>query len=255
MQWDPTQYGRYTGERGRPFLDLLAQVGATSPRTVVDLGCGPGNLTALLARRWPGAAVTGVDSSAEMIATARREVSGPNFVIGNIHDWHPAADTDVVISNAALQWVPGHLELLRTWIDELPSGAWLAVQVPANFGSPAHRIMRSLAESPNWHDQVGTVLRHDDAVAQPAQYAQLLLDAGLPASVWQTSYLHVLDGTDPVLEWLRGTGLRPVITALSPADAAAFEDAYALELREAYPAGPHGTFFPFLRTFFVGQKP
>jgi len=254
MQWDPTQYRRYTGERGRPFEDLLAQVGANDPRTVVDLGCGPGNLTALLRRRWPQARIVGLDSSPDMIERARAEVEGLQFELGDISAWHPGPDTDVVISNAALQWVPGHLDLLRSWAADLASGAWLAVQVPANFSSPSHRLMRELAESPRWADQLRDVLRHHDSVAPPQTYGELLLDAGLSASVWQTSYLHLLPGADPVLEWVRGTGLRPVLQALSPADGAEFEQTYAQALRTAYPRGPHGTYFPFLRTFLVGQK-
>jgi trans-aconitate 2-methyltransferase len=253
MQWDPSQYTRYAGERGRPFVDLLAQVGAEAPRVVVDLGCGPGNLTALLHARWPEAVVTGLDSSPQMIAQARAETTGITFETADISDWHPGTDTDVVISNAALQWVPDHQPLLRSWIADLPAGAWLAVQVPDNFGAPSHVLMRERAESPRWARTLAGVLRHDH-VASPTGYAQLLLDADLATSVWQTDYLHLLSGADPVLEWVRGTGLRPILAALSPDEAAEFEAGYAQDLRQAYPAGPHGTFYPFRRTFFVGHK-
>jgi trans-aconitate 2-methyltransferase len=221
---------------------------------VIDLGCGPGNLTTLLGERWPGADVIGVDSSPQMIAQARAQSPGLTFVEQDIRDCHPGPETDVLISNAALQWVPDHLRLLRSWLAELPAGAWLAVQVPDNFSAPSHRLMRELAQSPRWAPTVGDVLRHDE-VARPSEYAVLLLDAGCEASVWQTSYLHVLPGADPVLEWVRGTGLRPILAALPSADAAEFEADYAQALRKAYPAGPHGTFFPYQRTFFVARKP
>ncbi|HEY1485859.1 MAG TPA: methyltransferase domain-containing protein, partial [Micromonosporaceae bacterium] len=148
MRWDPTQYGRYAGERGQPYLDLLARIDCEAPRRIVDLGCGPGNLTELLPRRWPDASVEGFDSSAEMIATARAIGGRVAYRVQDVTDWAPPADADVVISNALLQWVPTHRDLLRRWAAELPSGAWLAFQVPGNFGAPSHQIMRELATSP-----------------------------------------------------------------------------------------------------------
>lgn len=256
MHWDPRQYGRYATERGRPFLDLLARVGAEHPRRVVDVGCGPGELTALLARRWPDARVDGLDTSPEMISAAAAH-AGPRltFRTGDAESFTPGPDTDVVLSNATLQWVPTHRALLARWSDALPGGGWLAVQVPGNFGSPSHALMREVAGSARFRDTLDGVLRHDDAVASPEEYATLLLDHGLAADVWETTYLHVLTGDDPVLEWVRGTGLRPVLAALGPADAAEFEQVYAAELRSAYPPGAHGTLFPFRRIFAVGVRP
>jgi trans-aconitate 2-methyltransferase len=250
-------------------------VGASAPRRVVDLGCGPGNLTALLPERWPAAVVEGVDSSPEMLERARADVPGVQFAVGDLRTWTMPADCDVVLSNAALQWVPDHLELLRSWADALPTGGWLAVQVPGNFEAPSHRLMRSLATSPRWAPLVGDVLRHD-VVATPAQYAATLLDAGLRVGVWETTYLHLLQGEDPVLEWVRGTGLRPIVSALAAAfphaptsfrpeiwsergesghSAAEFEREYAELLREAYPRTAHGTLFGFRRIFAVAHKP
>ena len=252
MRWDPTQYTRYADERGRPFLDLLARVGATDPRRVVDLGCGPGNLTALLAQRWPAAAVEGLDSSPEMIERARADVPAVRFSVGDVRTWTMPDDCDVVISNATLQWVPGHLDLVRDWAAALPPDGWLALQVPANFDAPSHALMRSLVASPRWAPLVGDVLRHD-LVATPTRYAELLLDAGLQVDVWETTYLHLLQGDDPVLEWVRGTGLRPVLAALS-SDAGEFEREYAALLREAYPRTAHGTVFEFRRLFAVAHK-
>jgi trans-aconitate 2-methyltransferase len=255
MRWDPEQYGRYADERGRPFVDLLARVGHPGPRRVLDLGCGPGNLTALLARRWPDAVVEGLDSSAEMIAAAAPlATAGLSFRVESVEEVELPTDADVVISNAALQWVPTHRELLRRWAAELPAGGWLAFQVPGQFDSPSHRLMRELAAAPRWAAALAGVLRHHDSFAPPAQYAELLLAAGLAADVWETSYLHVLAGPDPVLEWLRGTGLRPVLAALSPADGAEFSAEFAAMLRAAYPATPHGTVLPYRRVFAVGHK-
>ncbi len=253
MQWDPQQYGRYEDERARPFGDLLARVGATDPRRVVDLGCGTGALTASLTERWPGAAVEGVDSSAEMIAQAP---AGPRlrFTQGTAEDWTMPADTDVLLSNALLQWVPTHRELLVRWAAQLPAGGWLAFQVPGNFDAPSHVAMRTLAASPRWSPQLEGVLRGGETTDPVPEYAQLLLDAGLRVDAWETTYLHVLPGEDPVLEWLRGTGLRPVLDRLSDDDARAFSGELAERLRAAYPPGPHGTLFGFRRVFVVAVK-
>jgi trans-aconitate 2-methyltransferase len=219
---------------------------------VVDLGCGPGNLTELLCDRWPDAAVEGVDSSPDMIAEASARGGRARYRVGDVASWRP--DADVVVANAVLQWVPTHRDLLRVWAAALPAGGWLAFQVPGNFGAPSHALMREVAASPRWAPLVGGVLRHTDAVDDPTGYAELLLDAGLAVDAWETTYLHRLPGPDPVLEWVRGTGLRPILAALSPADAAAFEADYGARLREAYPATAHGTFLEFRRVFAVARK-
>jgi trans-aconitate 2-methyltransferase len=258
MRWDPQQYSRYAHYRARPFHDLVARIGASDPRRVVDLGCGSGELTAELAARWPDATVSGLDSSPEMIERARAgaaAASGIDLHVGDVTQWRIPTDCDVVVSNAVLQWVPTHRELLRRWAAALPTGGWLAVQVPGNFASPSHSLMRELAESPRWARQCGGVLRHADAVDSPQDYAGLLLGAGLAVDAWETTYLHVLHGSDPVLEWVRGTGLRPVLAALNAADAATFEAEYAAALRESYPPTEHGTVFGFRRIFAVAHKP
>ena len=256
MHWDPTQYIRYADQRGRPFLDLTARIQHDSPRRVVDLGCGPGNLTVVLAQRWPHAEVEGIDSSPEMIEQAHPLTSDRlTFRVGDLAEWLVPQDADVVVSNATLQWVPGDVELLRSWATALPTGGWLAIQVPGNFDAPSHTLMRTLATSPRWAATVGDVLRHHDSVASPISYAELLLDAGLAVDVWETTYVHQLSGRDPVLEWARGTGLRPVSVALSDDERVEFETEYAAALRVAYPETEHGTLFPFRRIFAVAHKP
>lgn len=253
MRWDPAQYGRFADERNRAFLDLTARIDARAPRHVVDIGCGPGYLTGLLAKRWPSALVEGIDSSTEMIAAAA-DVPRVSFSVADAAGWRPTGDVDVIVSNAALQWVPSHQQLMADWAQALPNDGWLAVQVPGNFDSPSHGLMRALADTPRWAPKLSNVVHHRDAVGSPESYAAILLGAGLAADVWETTYLHVLRGNDPVLEWLRGTGLRPLLAALSTQEAGEFSTELAAELREAYPQGPHGTVFPFRRIFAVGHK-
>ncbi|HZQ32274.1 MAG TPA: trans-aconitate 2-methyltransferase [Mycobacterium sp.] len=253
MRWDPAQYGRFAAERDRPFFDLTSRIEAVAPRHVVDVGCGQGHLTATLSARWPDAVVEGIDSSEEMIAEAAG-VAGVAFSVADAASWEPADDVEVIVSNAALQWVPRHQELLLRWASSLPAGGWLAVQVPGNFDSPSHVLMRQVARREPWAARLHDVVRDTDAVGTPESYASVLLSAGLRADVWETTYLHVLHGDDPVLEWVRGTGLRPILAALTPVDAEEFVRQLTVELREAYPPGPHGTLFPFRRVFAVGYR-
>ena len=255
MEWDPGQYWRFGDERSRPFFDLVGRIGAESPRLVVDLGCGSGELTASLADRWPGATVRGLDSSETMIERAQAHAADRlSFDIGDVAAWRMDPAVDVLISNATLQWVPRHRELIEQWAEIASPGSWLAWQVPGNFGAPSHGLMRELAASPAWADKLEGVLRHEDAVAEPAEYLAMLQAAGFAAEAWETTYLHTLQGPDPVLQWVRGTALRPVLAALDEDDARRFEREYAALLLEAYPPDEHGTIFQFRRLFCVGRK-
>lgn len=251
--WDPTTYLTFADHRGRPFHDLVARVGAEKPRRVVDLGCGPGNLTITLSSRWPDAVVQGMDSSPEMVDEAKGR--GIDAVVGDVTEWAPAPDTDVVITNAVLQWVPGHQDLLRRWVGQLSTGAWLAMQVPGNFGAPSHVLIREQAESPEWRADLATLaLREEDAVAEPRDYADLLVDAGCEVDVWETTYLQALTGEDPVLRWITGTALRPIRSALDDTRWQRFTDQLRPKLRAAYPARPDGTtWFEFRRLFAVAK--
>lgn len=257
MKWDPAKYVQFGDHRRRPFFDLTARIDAATPREVVDLGCGPGNLTATLAERWPEAKVVGLDSSAEMLSKAEAQsgsVANLEFRLGDIAAWTPSAETDVVVSNAALQWVPEHVDLLPAWLAALRPGAWFALQVPGNFTSPSHTLMRELAESPAWAEKLDGVLRHEDAVADAARYLEIMLRAGYAADAWETTYLQVLPGDNAVLEWVRGTALRPVLAALPPEDGSEFERVYAQRLAAAYPSTQYGTVYPFRRIFVAGRK-
>jgi trans-aconitate 2-methyltransferase len=254
--WDPGEYSRFGDERSRPFFDLLGRVSAESPAVVADLGCGPGTLTAALARRWPEAEVRGIDNSAEMIEAARAlPDAGPrlSFALGDVSDWKPDGRVDVIISNAVLQWVPDQLDVLARWVGFLPVGGWLAFQVPGNDEQPGYRTLRELAGSDRWRPLL-TDVRMNRQTADPAEYLDLLARAGFEVDAWETTYLHVLHGDDPVVDWYRGTGMRPVLAALSHDQAADFLAHYRARMREAYPAAGYGTVFPFRRVFAVAVR-
>ena len=255
--WDPDRYLVYADERGRPFVDLLARVGATDPRRVVDLGCGPGNLTGLLARRWPGAAVTGVDSSAAMVDRARSsqapDAPGVRFETGDVRTWRPERPVDVLVANAVYQWVPGHLELLPQLVGEVAPGGWFAFQVPGNFAEPSHVLLHELAADPRFAAHTTGVAR--PSAHDPAVYAAALLDLGLSVDAWETTYLHLLQGPDPVFTWISGTGARPTLQALPEGPREEFTREYQAMLRAAYPPRPQGTLLPFRRVFVVARVP
>jgi len=250
--WDPDRYLTYADERGRPFVELVARVGATAPAEVVDLGCGAGNLTGLLAERWPDAHVVGLDSSPEMIAKAQALGQPVAYAVADLRDWQPAAPVDVLVSNATLQWVPGHLELLPALVAAVAPGGWFAFQVPANFDEPSHTLRAELAAEPAYAARtadVATPASHD-----PAAYYDALASAGCAVDVWETTYTHVLSGPDPVFTWVSGTGARPTLQALPDDLRASFEDEFKRRLAVAYPVRGDGTvLLPFRRVFAVAQ--
>jgi trans-aconitate 2-methyltransferase len=253
--WDPAVYRRFGSERSRPFFDLVARIDADQPRAVVDLGCGPGELTATLAGRWPQARITGVDSSPEMIDKAVALGSPVDFRLGDVRDWTPGPAVDVLVTNATLQWVPGHGELLTRWARELPRGAWLAMQVPGNFDAPSHRLLREVARSEPFAAVTGDVVR-DEPVDDAPGYAQLLTGVGATVDAWETTYVHLLPdtgGEHPVLRWMEGTALRPIKAALDPRAWAAFRAALAERLTAAYPVRNGCVAFPFRRVFVVAR--
>jgi trans-aconitate 2-methyltransferase len=253
--WDPGQYQRFSDERARPFFELLSRVAAPDAAHVVDLGCGSGDLTATLLERWPGALVEGVDSSDEMLAQAHRlAIQGRlEFTRADLSDWRPERPVDVILANAVLQWVPGHVDLLTRWAEAMPAGGWLAFQVPGNFGAPSHRLLAELVRSPRWRERLGD--QSDRlGVLEPEEYLTHLAGLGCGVDAWETTYMHVLSGPDPVLEWTKGTALRPVLTTLDDQEREAFLADYGPRLRSAYPAREFGTVFPFRRLFVVARR-
>ncbi|MDJ1136573.1 trans-aconitate 2-methyltransferase [Streptomyces iconiensis] len=262
--WNPQQYLRHAGHRLRPLHDLLAHVPADLPGQpgrprIADLGCGPGGPSTVLAERWPGAHITGYDNSAAMLKEAgalARE--GLDFAHADLATWRPdpAEEFGLLFSNAALHWVPGHAGAFPAWIDALPPGGVLAFQVPGNFGAPSHTLLAELRNSPRWRARLGTEPR-PEPVLDPAGYAAVLRPLGCETDTWETTYLHLLTGPDPVLDWVKGTTLRPVLTLLNgdPEARDAFLADYAATLRAAYPPGDDGvTAFPFRRVFAVATK-
>jgi trans-aconitate 2-methyltransferase len=265
MGWDPHQYALFGNHRGRPFADLLNRVVADRPAVVVDLGCGDGPLTLSLKERWPDARVVGVDQSPQMLHAARGHDADlrVEWVQANAQAWDPAsvgAPIDVLVSNAALQWVPGHLDLLPHWVNALAAGGWFAMQVPGNFDAPSHVLMREVAARQPRAAELAPLLRRVINIATPAEYLEALAELGLEPDVWETTYQHVLDPEgaqrSPVLEWVRGTGLRPALDVLTDeAERTAFLEDYTRALDEAYPRQPHGVVLGFRRIFAVGHKP
>ncbi|MFC5140672.1 trans-aconitate 2-methyltransferase [Actinomycetospora rhizophila] len=251
LTWDPELYRRHDDHRARPFLDLVGRVGATAPREVVDLGCGPGHLTGVLAQRWPDARIRAADASPDMVAAARE--LGVDAEQADVRDFAPDAETDVVVGNAVLHWVPEHRELLARWAAGLPAGGWLAVQVPGNERSPSHVVARDLLASPAWADLVPDGLPAY-GVGTPEEYARLLAGArpGGIVDCWETTYLHPLTGDDPVGDWIAGTTLRPVRDVLDDGGWERLRAELAPRLRDAYPPDAAGvTWFGFRRVFAV----
>ncbi|UXA20492.1 trans-aconitate 2-methyltransferase [Mycobacterium sp. SMC-4] len=251
--WDPDSYLAFVDQRGRPFVDLLSRVGARDPRRVVDLGCGPGNVTLTLTRRWPETTIEAWDSSPQMVAAARDR--GLHAHLGDLREWTPKPDTDVVISNATLHWVPEHPALLARWAGQLGNRAWLAVQVPGNFDAPSHQSVREVAARPRWSKLLAPfAVLPDDAVLSAAGYAASLIDVGCEVDAWETTYIHQLTGPDAVLEWITGSALRPIRDSLDDQDWDRFRRELAPLLRRAYPRRADGTtLFSFRRVFVVAQ--
>lgn len=264
--WDPGQYLRHAGHRTRPFLDLLARVpdlpaAPGRPPRIADLGCGAGNVTVLLFERWPDAHVTGLDNSPEMLEAARAHQAPAegggllDFRPADAGRWVPEETFDLIVSSALLQWVPGHPESFPAWISALRPGGTLAFQVPGNFTAPSHTLLAGLCESPRWRDRLSAHGSRPAPVLEPAAYLERLAALGCEVDAWETTYIQMLTGPDPVLDWVKGTALRPVLTALKddPTARDAFLAEYAGLLRKAYPPGPHGTAFPFRRIFVVAR--
>ncbi len=254
MSWDPAQYAKFTDHRVRPALDLLARVPLDSPASVVDLGCGPGNVTARLAERWPQARITGVDSSSEMLGVAREKFPRVSWEQRELSSWSSAQPLDVLYSNATLHWLEDHARLVPHLFKQVGPGGFMAIQMPRNFGAPSHRIAHDLASSAKWRARLQHLIR-PTPVAEPGFYYDLLAPLTKRLEIWETEYIQPLTGERPVLEWIKGTWLRPFLDALAPGDPREFESEYATAAAQAYPRRADGvTIFPFRRLFIVAMR-
>ena len=253
--WDPKQYERFRAERSRPFFDLLARIPDRSYKAISDLGCGTGDLTAALSEHWPEARVLGVDNSDEMLRAAEK-VAVPDqieFTPGDIRTWRPGSPQDLVVSNATFQWIPDAAGLVKQVVGYLGAKGVLAVQMPDNSGSPSQQILRELEQAEAWAERLKGRMRQD-SVLPLSRYLDLLWAEGLQVDAWESVYLHVLEGEDAVLEWMKGTTLRPILKTLADGERDEFVAQYREKLAAAYPKGPSGTTFPFRRQFFVAKK-
>lgn len=250
--WNPGQYLKFAGHRLRPAVDLLARIDMDSPSAVFDLGCGPGNVTALLAERWPEAGVTGLDSSAPMLARAGAEHPGISWVEADLAAWEPEKPADLLYSNAALHWLDDHGALFPRLMGHLAPGGVLAVGMPGNYAQPSHTCIREAAGP--WMAKIGPVLR-EHPVETPAVYHEILAPVAAELDIWETTYIQELEGDNAAAEWLKGSALKPVLDALDGDEQEAFFDAYSALVGKAYPQRPDGkTLFPFRRVFMVAKK-
>jgi trans-aconitate 2-methyltransferase len=251
--WDPGQYLRFADERTRPAWDLVARIELAAPRRLVDLGCGPGNSTAVLRQRWPEAEVLGIDTSAELLEAARRDHPGIEFQRGNIAQWAPAEPYDLVFSNTALQWVGDHERLLPRLLDAVAPGGALAVQMPRNHDFATHRLMRQAAAEGPWRARLAGA-RDPSPVKPPEFYYDLLAPRSAGFTIWETNYIQIMDGVPAIIDWLQGTGLRPFLARLDAAEQRDFLDRYAALLTEAFPARADGkVLLPYPRLFFIAS--
>lgn len=253
MTWDPAQYARFATPRLRPALDLLQRVPALAPRCVYDLGCGSGDITRLLAERWPDADVWGVDDSETMLSASTPHPR-IRWTRQPLQEFRSGGNADLIFSNAALHWLPDHASLFPALVRQLRPGGVLAVQIPRNFDQPSHTLIATAAREGPWRAHLEHLIK-PSPVGDAHFYYELLAPLAAELDIWETRYLHVLQGDDPVKEWTKGTWLRPFLDALQEPDRAAFEARYALLLREAYPRDASGkTTFEFNRLFMVMRK-
>lgn len=252
MTWDPDRYETFADQRLRPGIDLLDRVGDFEPRSVVDLGCGTGRLTGILARRFPDAEVTGIDTSVTMLDRARSTLPHLRWKHADIATWTPDG-AGLVFSNAALHWVDDHASVFGRLGAGVPPGGVLAIQMPDNWRQPTHTIPAAILDTGRYGDDARRALVRD-RVAEVGDYRRWL-GAGLELDVWTTTYHHVLSGADPVLEWVRGSVLAPVVDRLEGADRAGFLAECSRRYRDAYPPEPDGTtVMPFRRLFIVARR-
>jgi trans-aconitate 2-methyltransferase len=251
--WDPAQYERFADARLRPAIDLLARIPPGPRRTIYDLGCGSGAVTRLLAEHYPGAAILGLDSSEAMLAKAQEAVPTARFAAADLAVWTPPQLADLIVANAALHWIVGHRPLMVRLLGSLQPGGVFAVQMPRNHAAQSHTAIAAVVHTERWAARLAGV-RSIAPVDAAVEYLRLLSPHASSVEAWETEYVHVLSGNDPVMEWTKGTALRPYLDALD-SDATAFLAEYSARLRAAYPPEADGrTLFPFRRAFIVAVR-
>jgi len=252
--WDPSKYLEFAGPRLQPALDLLSRVPLAAPASVYDLGCGAGNVTRFLAERWPTASVTGVDGSPAMLAKARASAPTMTWEEADLQTWRPSRPANLLFSNAALHWLDDHARLFPRLVADLAPGGVLAVQMPRNHGAPSHTEMVAAAEAGPWRERLRPLVRAHP-VGEPSFYYDVLAPHVSHLDIWETEYLHVLDGANPVVEWTRGSALKPLLDGLEEPERSGFLAEYASRVARAYPPRPDGrTLFPFRRLFILATR-
>lgn len=253
--WNAGEYLRFADERTRPAADLLGRVPLRDAASVVDLGCGPGNSTGLLASRFPHADILGVDNAPDMLATARRAVPSAQFLQADLRDWHPKSEPDLIFANAALQWLPDHKKLLTHLAHLVARGGCLAVQMPDNLDEPSHRLMREVAADGPWAAAIGDAAALRERIAPAGAYYDWLTAADCAVEIWETTYQHPLADPAAIVSWLQATGLRPFLARVPAGMRADFIATYEAALAQAYPRRGDGkVLLAFPRLFIVARR-
>ncbi len=254
MTWSAAQYTKFEEERTRPVRDLVARVPLAHARRVADIGCGPGNSTEVLRARFPEAEIVGIDSSPDMIAAARRRLPGVAFEVADIETWR-GSGFEVILANAVIQWIPDHEALLPALAEKLALGGALAVQTPDNLDVPSHRLMREVAADGPWAAKLAHAAKARAERRSADWYFGLLRRQATQVDIWRTVYFHPLNGANAIVEWVKGTGLRPFVDPLDADEREAYLARYEAAIAAAYPAEADGTvLLPFPRLFFVATR-
>jgi trans-aconitate 2-methyltransferase len=255
MTWSASQYVNFEDERTRPVRDLVAAIPTAEASRAVDLGCGPGNSTEVLKARYPTASITGIDSAEDMLHAARERLPGVSFERADIGSWRAPGPFDVILANAVLQWVPAHEIQLPRLVDALSPGGTLAVQMPDNLREPSHLLMQQVAGEGPWAAKRAGAQGERSEVAPAAWYYRLLRPRCSRVDVWRTTYHHPLGGIDAIVEWFKGSGLRPFLSPLDEAERTEYLRRYRAALQRAYPTEPDGSvLLPFPCLFFVAIR-
>jgi trans-aconitate 2-methyltransferase len=255
MSWSASQYVKFEDERTRPVRDLIAAIPTVEDSRAIDLGCGPGNSTEVLLARYPKDFVTGIDSAEDMVRAARESLPGVSLEPADISTWHPDGTYDVILANAVLHWVPAHAALLPRLVEALSPGGSLAVQMPDNLSEPSHVLMRKVANEGPWAAKLSGAEGERSCVESPGWYYGLLRPLCTRVDVWRTTHHHPLSGIDAVVEWFKGSGLRPFLAPLAEEERVEYLQRYRSALAAAYPLQPDGSvLLPFPRLFFVAVR-